>query len=201
MKLITTNDYLLLVDEEGEIKTNLWSHLKVGDSYYSKIRDEVTELQPKEKGYDPSGFILIAYRPLTDEAKELDLPWLPPFKEDEFSKYYQIVFDYVNSGIRNFGAMMGLYKLKEIAQSKQFSLEDVKKAIDMARETYLEADPEGGNEEWVGYTEEQIIQSLSNQKLPSEFIPEENYGDGALTKYKTIKNSEGKEEIKGKYVY
>src|SRR5690606_31430484 len=66
---------------------------------------------------------IIAYRPLTDETKELDLPLLPnPFKEDEFSKYYQIVFDYVNSGIRNFGAMMGLLKLKEIAQSKQFSL-------------------------------------------------------------------------------
>ena len=59
------------------------------------------------------------------------------------------------------------------------------------------------------------IQSLSTQQLPKEFIPETycNYGDecpskGAYDKQhlcdvrlKTIKNSEGKKELVGKYLY
>lgn len=76
-KLIQTKDYLLLINEEAEIKENLWSKIPVGGYFYSKIREEVVELQPRERNYDPSGFEIIAYYHLTKEAKELDLPLLP----------------------------------------------------------------------------------------------------------------------------
>lgn len=90
--------------------------------------------------------------------------------------------------------------LIKAAQPKQFSLEDVKKAIEMARE--------------IRYSTEEIIQSLSTQQLPKEFIPEYESdfnscyctrdicnGNNCPKKLKTITNSEGKEELVGTYKY
>lgn len=194
-KLIKTDLYLLLADEEAEIS-------KTGTLIYENDTNliNITGVDYEPQGLDSK---IIAYYPLK-EAEELDLPLLPPFKEDEFSKYYQIVFDYVNSGIRNFGAMMALFKLKGIAQSKQFSLEDVEKAIEMARE--YEFVRFGGGETEDKYTEEEIIKLLTTQKLPKFFIPE--YEINKFSAYghdthilKTITNSEGKEELVGTYKY
>lgn len=101
-----------------------------------------------------------------------------------------------------------------------FSLEDVKKAIEMARE---QSEPYYGSGGLVlsepiyenKYSEEEIIQSLSTQQLPKEFIPEyigggeylagEIGGNEIWAEYpkelKTITNSEGRQELVGKYQY
>lgn len=74
-------------------------------------------------------------------------------------------------------------KLKLGLQPKQFTLEDVKKAIEMARQLSEHGivDEEYDIENLLGYTEadttrikvkystEEIIQSLSIQQLPKEF--------------------------------
>jgi len=58
------------------------------------------------------------------------------------------------------------------------------------------------------YTEEEIIQSLSTQQLPKEFIPEiriinqdYRFERGQRKELKTITNSEGKQELVGTYKY
>lgn len=104
-----------------------------------------------------------------------------------------------------------------------FSLEDMRKAIEMARETREEFDLEGNSEGWIGYDEEEIIQSLSTQQLPKEFIPSVKCGrcympngdkEGCWSArecsrnngdYKDVfistTNSEGKQELVGTYKY
>lgn len=99
--------------------------------------------------------------------------------------------------------------------NKQFSLEDIKKAIEMAREGNFSNYEHYGYVDWVN-SEEQIIQSLSTQQLPVGFIPEPNnigfiknadimvgkkLYDKIMSPFKTIINSEGKEELVGNYVY
>lgn len=103
-----------------------------------------------------------------------------------------------------------------------FSLEDMKKAIEMARE--YEFIQFGGGDTESKYTEEEIIQSLSTQQLPKEFVPEytlikengirELMKDEFYQKFpeelpncvfekklKTITTSEGKQLLVGNYKY
>lgn len=197
MKLITTDAYLLLIDEGVEIKEGDYTYKKLdnGVIYEEDIwrveKNTVASNYPNiVKDYRDK---IIAYYPLTKETKEIDLPLLPnPFREE--SKFYDKLKE--SPYKENPGLVYYFIEGYKAAQShsKQFSLEDVKKAIEMARETYLEADPEGKNEEWIGYTEEQIIQSLSTQQLPKEFIPE-YYTNGDMI----VKNREGIRELVGTY--
>lgn len=216
MKLIKTEQYLLLTDEEAEIKKGYYLTDKLticrfikGDEKYVYSLEAGSNVRKNSKK-------LIAYYPLTKEAKELDLPLLPtldenPYKETEdYQKWLE------DSGTEKSNAyqlsLSFLAGFKQ-ARTKKFSLEDIKKAIEMAREDNG-IDCEGN----YSYTEEEIIQSLSTQQsMPKEFIVEyetiqttkkEDYkyqnGNSNLNyeqRFKTITNSEGKEELIGTYKY
>jgi len=221
MKLIQTKDYLLLIDEEAEIKEG--DYIYVPDSY-STFSDNYSPEKICIKGKET--WILrikkiIAYYPLTKEAKELDLPELPPFEKDNIVNEVEKIFneDDINHELYNEKEICNAYKAGiydgyKAAQSKgQYSLEDVKKAIEMARES---SEPYWGGGGLVlsepiyenKYTEEEIIQSLSTQQLPKEFIPEiriinqdYRFERGQRKELKTITNSEGKQELVGTYKY
>lgn len=227
-KLIQTEKYLLLIDEEAEIKENEWCFLKE-NHYVNGGVGKYNTAKAIGYGIHNTGFFgkIIAYYPLTEEAKELDLPLLPnPFKEVDIE---QKMFDAIQKARGN--DFKTFYKLAakncaEIAeQSKQFSLEDVKKAIEMARE--YEFIQFGGGDTESKYTEEEIIQSLSTQQLPKFFIPEVYQNElyikpedllayksqlkefqlphtskkGEVLKLKTITNSTNKKELVGTYKY
>ena len=253
-KLIQTKDYLLLIDEEAEIKENDYLllnnehpkgrirkcfHLTNNNALWNgkdwnTLKGKHFFIDPKES--EGWGFVteleckkIIAYYPLTKEAKELDLPLLPnPFIEeieeiDENTYLKNIGHECFlqmkklnpSGGIREFIRMAVEFGYKA-AQSKQFSLEDMKKAIKMARE---QSEPYYGGGGLVlsepiyedKHTEEEIIQSLFTQKLPKEFIPEYEivYSSKELADkvfiyeevFKTITNSEGKQELVGIYKY
>lgn len=215
-KLISTQDYLLLIDEEAEIKGSpflCYNPLKI------TWDDDVVLYQGAMPEYNYRGLQkIIAYYPLTKEAKELDLPLLPnPFEGVDVEKLACKKYDikeaindyderYYNShNVAKAEAFIEGYKA---AQAKgQFSLEDMKKAIEMA--THINPFDTSRF-----YSSEEIIQSLSTQRLPKEFIPsykidcvkvncngecgECNYMEKIL---KTITNSEGKEELVGTYKY
>lgn len=244
MKLTQTKEYLLLIDEEAAVKE--------GNTFITK--DNIIH---SNYGYNYGDRVVVAYYPLTKEVKELDLPLLPnPFKEthivdiEQLSHRYYFDLEEKREKAKNFkgqvaghhpdmltsremyAAMRGFvdgYKAAQ-AQSKQFSLEDMKKAIEMAREQ------DCSNFEYYGfcekaYTDDEIIQSLSTQQLPVSFEPEyryyyhsskEFYSDAGFVEcskeqyesikveipacplkaeIKTIINSEGKEELVGTYKY
>lgn len=239
MKLTQTKDYLLLIDEEAEIKKNdlclIDRNVGISTGYEILVCEEVEE----DGYYHFTDFKtgrcskIIAYRKLNSEVKELNLPLLPSFEDmnyDELEiKYYQELEEKRLVAINFKGQVAGRHpdnlSSREIhakvsgfiegykaAQSKQFSLEDMRKAVEFTFNAgrRLERKAVSPDFSFEIYREE-LIQSLSNQKLPKEFITEyintNSYGsetngyDSGNFIPKTITNSEGKEEIQGRYVY
>lgn len=198
MKILNNDMYLLLIDEEAETKPNKYA-LNIASkevyktSYSYRNLDKITGARS-----------IIAYRKLNEEAKELDLPELPPFEldveklaEDKYGKYEPSI-DFPNKYLR-----VGFIEGYKAAQSKRFTLDDVKKAFHTGR---LYQGREGDT------SLEEIIQSLSTQQLPKEFIPDYQQvrdldnrdinGDyNSKLVLKTITNSEGKEVLVGTYKY
>lgn len=199
--LITTKDYLLLIDEEAEIKpgdyiihdtvegiveaNDEWYYRGEKDNYWNKV---------------------IAFYPLTKEAKELEgLPLLPPFEEVDIEKLAKYHYGN-NRKTREYeeGFLLGFDLGYKAAQAKQLEL--LKRAIQLASDA-----------ENIEEVEEEIIQSLSTQQLPKGFIPSielvltdiesDIVGDDGEYIYineerlKTITNSEGKEVLMGEYKY
>lgn len=222
MKILNNDTYLLLIDEEAEIKGGpflCYNPLKI------TWDDDVVLYQGAMPEYNYRGLQkIIAYYPLNSEAKELDLPLLPnPFKEEvNIEKLAISSFGYKPTKVDNSiilslskGYIRGFqdgYK----AATKQFSLEDMKKAIEMARIGFKNypSDSFKSINNYIKSETNKIIQSLSTQQFPSEFIPEyeivpdqNNYGSGEIFStnmkevLKTITNSEGKEVLVGTYKY
>ena len=216
-KLIQTKDYLLLIDEEAEIKDK-----EIVTDSYGNVRS-FADLSFLGLGYDITTIHkVVAYHPLTEEAKELDLPLLPPFEEVDVEKLalktYHI--DSVETldlppfeNTKN--SVEGFIEGYKAAQSKQFSLEDMQKAFEAGE---YKGHCEKGRNERSSYesrnynTFKEFIQSLSTQQLPKEFEPimypkytqydgfEEDDEIPVMTPM-TSTNSEGKEELVGTYKY
>ena len=147
IKLISNGMHLFLIDEEAEIKEKdylfdeLTSHYAgihqhSGVEYKNKDKPNIIQCVSGTTCPINHSSKVIAYYPLTEEAKELDLPILPPFKKEieedvniKAEKYaWRVQNDFsvsipanelVKSSKRDFIAG---YKA---AQSKQFSLDDV----------------------------------------------------------------------------
>lgn len=223
MKLLQTKDYLLLIDEEAEIKEGDYLY---NSDYQKVVKTDIEYIRSLNSNKTLCSIYnkIITYYPLTKEVKELDLPLLPNPFEDKFEELFNKVDDskvrYSTEESKLWVAYRNGFKDCFEAQSKgQYSLEDIKKAIEMAREQ------DCSNFEYYGfceksYTDEEIIQSLSTQQLPKEFIPVDYYvcancledknnpkyktchgNYRTIRQFKTIINSEGKKEIQGSYKY
>ena len=195
MKLINNDIYLLLIDEEAEIMYNDLCYDIYGSPGYNNIKYVIRCLRSANDSYwNKHTSKIIAYRKLNSEAKELDLPLLPPFEREidinEIAKQRAIDRKWHPNSMetRRVGNEI-IEAVKygyEIAQSKQFSLDDMKKAIEMARE--YEFIRFGGGDIESKYTEEEIIQSLSTQQLPKEFVISDKFS----TFEENIKNAKYK---------
>lgn len=220
-KLVQTEDYLLFIDANG---TPI-----VGQFHYDFNSENHVEMTYDFTKQTYHRSPILAYTLINPEAKELDLPLLPPFGEVSVEnlalKAYHIdsmetldlpPFEDTKNCVEGF-----IKGYKAAQQAKQYSLDDMKKAIEMARTGYgwdgninvvdnLDNDGYGGcvdnfDKEFKFKSEEEIIQSLTTQRMPSEFIPElviisndKVYFDKQL---KTITNSEGKQELVGIWKY
>lgn len=227
-KLINTGTYLFLISD-SVIEPNDWVLLDWGGEDYrwgKCISSEEGSIHiynqfgtneskcDKERYPEAYWGKIVAYYALK-EAKKLDLPLLPnPFEELDLEELSNLFIENDNNTpdilfIKKQAFIEG-YKA---AQAKQFSLEEMNIAIEMAREGNFSNYEHFGYVDWDN-TEDKIIQSLSTQQLPKEFIPEyEKYCStgrkcdskgsnckSAILKPKTT-NSEGKETIVGTYKY
>lgn len=200
-ELVKIEDHLLLIDGKAEVCRG---HYRLLNKNIERIHEG--------HNYPYKGSKIIGYYPLTKEAKELNLPLLPPFEEDEIER---LADEYSTSDkvhpADSYISKQSFIAGYETAQSKQFSLEDMKKALSEA----FKASQEG-----YQITADEIIQSLSTQQLPKEFVPElESYckcrekgfkcgslrpetDSYCISKYlKTTTNSEGKQGLVGTYKY
>ena len=196
MKLLQIKDYLLWIDEDAEIKPDDYIIHDTVDGIV-EANDEWHYRGEKDDYWDK----VIAYYPLKKEAKELDLPLLPPFEEVDIEELAYAKYPVSPQKRKVF---LEGYKA---AQSKQFSLEDMKDIMEEALNWWG-----GGRDRDISDSEdffERYIKSLSTQQLPKLFIPEyekEIIGQVSGTVYvnkelKTTTNQEGKEVLCGTYKY
>lgn len=209
MKLIPTKEYLLLVDEKVEIKYN---------TIIFESDTCLINIVGKDYIHNKTDFKIIAYYPLTEEAKELDLPLLPNPFEEEIDMISLLDKD-IPSCWSSYGKGDGTMSQPEdynrghrdswikgyraAAQSKQFSLEDMKKAHTLG--IYYANAGFPRNKQY----EIEFQQLLSTQQLPKEFIPEYLAGlvgsNEIWAEYpkelKTVINSDGKQCLVGTYKY
>ena len=209
LEIVYIEDYALAIDKEAEIKD--------GDYKYENGQLVRVIIRPTKVISNK----IIAYYPLTKEAKELDLPLLPnPFENKinlkkmslEAINNFNSEF-YKANGLKDWlkipDARTGFELGYEAAQSKQFSLEDMKKCWDECYQSLrYTVDVKDGKlafrEEQFNKYREEYFQSLSTQQLPKEFIPEYTdnhspYYDGIFNTIKTITNSKGKQQLVGIY--
>lgn len=205
MKILSNNIYLLLIDEEAKIKGTV---CLCYNSIKNTWDEDIILYQGTMPDYHSIGFQkILAYYPLTKEAKELDLPLLPNPFEDKFEELFDTVDNikvrYSTEESDLWVAYRNGFKDCFEAQSKQFSLEDMISFASFCNDNHS-LDDSGGQWDWQPLfsnvkpkTNQQMFedwkQSLSTQKLPKEFIP--NYGIPFIT------NLEGKQELVGKYIY
>lgn len=197
--LIQVKDYLLLIDEEAEINGKETLYIFESDTGLVNTIDK----EYKKNEFDSK---IIAYYPLNSEAKELGLPVLPPFEEINIEELSEKIRNkkYHNDTLQYPDYNIGFEDGYKAAQAKQFSLEDIENAFYMG----WIMRGEGNN---FPIEKRNYIQSLSTQQLPNEFIPEydietvwrgfDTIGWKDIKRFKTITNSEGKEELVGTYKY
>ena len=189
MKLQQTKEYLLLIDEEAEINEKpyfIWKdevHKFHSDSGYgiktwTDYNEEdgsslLVNWSNKRKGS------IVAYYPLTKEAKGLDLPLLPnPFMGKSLGRIIKEAFgdEPMDKDEENLRYYWGKgYAAGKLAQSdKQFSLDDIKEAIAFGYNSgyYHGRDKSDYKRPDSGTDFETFTQSLSTQQLPKEFMPE-----------------------------
>lgn len=199
MKLVKTDEYLLLLDPQAKRED--------GKPYLYK--DDL-ELRFFSRQYNQSAFVMqgnfpvIAHYPLQSDSTALDLPLLPnPFQEVNIESIVKRLHGTPEEHLDNeewreidFGV-----KCYQVAQSHgTYTLKDMTKAFEYGKSL----------EPYDSF--ELFIESLSSHKLPKFFIPS-NAGDHIVTGhnglhnefgtvlYHTSINEEGKEVILGEYVY
>lgn len=160
-KLIKTDNYLLVVDDNKDIEENMWT-VKDG-----KVR-EVSYL-----GQD-NGYAIIAHLPLNSSPILEGVDLLPPIEDDveEAERVFTEVLDSETKQVYNkmlldateHGFIIGYNKARE---KYKYTEEDMRKAITMARDL----------EDWQDlvweYEYDDIIQSL--HQYPTEFECEMEY--------------------------
>jgi len=185
-EIVETPDYILAVSNERN----------VGDIVFNKTSGFIYKLEEHPLNYE---FKIIGYRPKGD-ASELDLPLLPRMAiEDDVEKLAKKYVDdnyphYTNLKEKAAAIEDVIWGYK--AATKVYSEDDLRKAIDLSRET-SEYDEQHG---WYStMSEDEIIQSFKQPKTPKWFVAEkDNYmHEGEL---KTETNPEGKQVLKGYYL-
>lgn len=225
-KLVQTEDYLLFIDANG---TPI-----VGQFHYDFNSENHVEMTYDFTKQTYHRSPILAYTLINPEAKELDLPLLlNPFDSLNRRKFIYLVKNTKGGEKGNFTFEVIRFECLEeaeewckgkshleieqqemvVSQSKQFSLEDIQKAIEMARD-YIAYMKFGEIKVEFDGGADKIIQSLSTKQYPKEFIPEyyctgtsmeEDMNcpcfemEGNKCKFKTITNSEGKQQLVGTY--
>lgn len=179
LELKQTENYLLLIDKEAEIKKNDYKVMIDKKSlFYEQFEKHLGTYCCNEQWGK-----IIGHYPLNDTAKELDLPLLPnPFKNNNEiggngfnEKLWEDYRKPLNRSISHLEreAFIAGYKV----QTKQFNLEDIENAI---TQSYFAMkitihDKYNNSENGLENLKQDIISSLSTKQLPKEFIPEYEY--------------------------
>ena len=192
--IIKTENYLLVVDD-SEIKN--WYLDDVGVVRKAITWDE--EYWSVRKDYKK----ITAHLPLNNAPTLEGVPLLPSLEIVRYD-FAEMFYNICKATYPNFDEWIEAKEYNKTKERYKYTEEDLKKAIDMARET-LEYDENRG---WYNTkSEDKIIKSLQQPKMPVAFECEESvdsdsmYVDYVIYKPKTITNPQGQTVWVGKYIY
>jgi hypothetical protein len=205
-EIIYTDDYALIVSDEQikDVRPHKGKfHLEKGYiiNQFPTYLTDLTECK-----------LIIAHRPLTDAPILEGVPFLPEFSQDnDVEDLAKDVFPYLgpervkseqnrHTDILRCGFKAGYNKAKE---TYKFAEDDLRKVIEASRDI-----------RYVTYSEEEIIQSIQQPKLPQYFECKEQKDCpydftsrctmdrcDCKTKLKTTTNVQGYTELVGDYIY
>lgn len=195
-ELIKTDKYLLVVDD---------SEIKVGD-WVIETRNGLNELHFTNSRYVINKHIqkkVIAHLPLNNSPILEGVPLLPPL-EDDVEKLAEDLFDKGSDNLLHPQYQMRTFfniGYNKAREKYKFTQEDMKKAIRLATTSKHDYT-------LIFFSEEEIIQSFSQPKMPTHFefkmesiskIVNDNWQD--YESIKTTTNSQGQQVVCGKYIY
>jgi hypothetical protein len=189
-KIIYTDNYALIVSDEEikDVRPFMGKyHLEKG-FIINQFPDYLTDLSECK--------LIIAHQPLKHDAPILEgVTLLPEFgQEDDVAELAFRTYPFGNSE-RN-ALIAGYNKAKE---TYKFTEDDLRKVIEASRDI-----------RYVTYSEDEIIQSIQQPKLPQYFeceiedtflLKNRKGGNTIMAKPKTITNSQGQTVLVGEYIY
>jgi hypothetical protein len=196
-KIINTGDYLLIVDE-SEIKDGEWVYV-IDENFLARYFYNLNSNYKKVISHLP-----VNNSPILEGVDLLPpMPYEPQEAFEEANKNNTAgIFGTKNNPNADIFFKQGYKKAKE---KYKYTEEDLMKAIDMTREYTPDV---------VGFTKDEIIQSLNQPKMPVKFVCEmkKDYrknDDGEpiglpvheTYKPKTTTNSQGIIQWVGEYIY
>jgi hypothetical protein len=202
-KIINTGDYLLIVDD-SEIKEGDW----VVDF---RLDGRILVSKWNEEDYEDGFFFdakkVISHLPLNNSPILEGVDLLPPLEDevDKFESFLDREIELELNTKETIDRIKWYYQQYFKSKQKNYTEEDLMKAIDMAREYTPDV---------VGFTKDEIIQSLNQPKMPVKFVCEmkKDYrknDDGEpiglpvheTNKPKTTTNLQGLTQWVGEYIY
>ncbi len=193
-ELIKTPEYLLVVDD---------SEIKEGD--YGFITSAVMSYDAMIKEWNqPLGSKIIAHLPLNNSPILEGVPLLPPFEvEDDVEKLAEDLFDKGSDNLLHPQYQMRTFfniGYNKAREKYKFTEEDMRKAIRLATTSKHDYT-------LVFFSEKEIIQSLSQPKMPTHFecktfdTGNDELDGTHILEIRTTTNSQGQEVVCGKYIY
>jgi hypothetical protein len=155
LKIIETPDYLLAVSSENKPLDSE----KTKNEYYLGSDDKIHRLNETFLLYFKDK--IIGYQP-KNNAPELDLPLLPEMVVEDDIDFTEIFYGILKATYPHFNEWVEAKEYnKRKAVDKAYSEEDLRKAIERARQI-----------KYVTYSDDEIIQSLKQPKTPKWFVAE-----------------------------
>jgi hypothetical protein len=190
--IIKTEKYLLAIDD---------SEIKEGDWIYESDSNSVNIAGKGYHNFTQSDAKITAYLPLNNSPVLEGVPLLPPL-EDGVERLVKEHWEKDKESNNPSSFKSGYNKAKE---KYKYTEEDIRVAIDMARNGNRKVIDTKGVEYLFILQEDKIIQSLQQPKLPVAFECETEvymYSiNGDIIKPKTTANPQGQTEWVGKYIY
>jgi hypothetical protein len=202
--IIKTENYLLVVDD---------SEIKEGDWIYESDSNSVNIAGKGYHNFTQSDAKITAHLPLNNSPILEGVPLLPPLEDDNKEVWEQGLgaelekllpyMKHLDDGQYNAGQLVGFeigetWGYNKAKEKYKWTDDDLRKAMAMYKGEFTKG---------IVYTQEQVIQSLQQPKMPVAFECEESvdsdsmYVDYVIYKPKTTTNPQGQTKWVGKYIY
>lgn len=198
MELFVTNHYLFLLDKDARINKGDYYLYRETDIFKCEM-DVCYDTQKDVEYAKGMGWRILAYFPLKESVKSLDLTLLPdPFiiKDEikDLAHNCDVEEQYLPKSATFYYGFLKGYKA---AKAKQFSIEDMYRMLDVCKDAAMEFK----NTTLMELKGRDLVEELLKPKLPDLFVPNLVFNDKGITVPQISLNSENREVMVGNYYF